>query len=144
MNGYKRIEELRDHLQILDDTLNKKKHNYQFTKYKLFMYRYYKQFLEHEFNQFTYAMEKYYKGISSKPQDTVECYSYDDFLKKVSKRYVFLSKIKKNLNEHYENRIEELYKKTFHPKIIAAMLDEGYDIEDAFDKLDESLKYVRL
>lgn len=144
MTNYNKLKEMRNKLEVLDSALDKNNRTYEFTKYKLFMYRFYKEFLENDIEKFNRDMKKYnsYYSIDSKPLDNLDFYTYDEFLKKNSNRYLFLSKIKNILIEHYENRLDELYKNIFHPKIIAAMLDEGYEIEDAFAKLEESVKYV--
>lgn len=144
MTASQKVKEIRDKLEVLENTLDKNNRTYEFTKYKLFMYRFYKEFLENDIEKFNNDMKKYnsYYSIHSKPVHNLDFYTYDEFLKKNSNRYLFLSKIKKDFIEHYENRLDELYKNTFHPKIIAAMLDEGYEIEDAFAKLEEKVKYV--
>ena len=108
MIGYDKIKDMHNKIKNLDSLMDKNKHNYQFTKYKLFMYRYYKEFLENDIEKFNRDTKYYnsYYSLGPKPADNLEFYTYDEFLNKNSNRYLFLSKIKKNLNEHYENRLD--------------------------------------
>ena len=138
--------DLYENIKILETVLEKRNAKTHFIKYKLFMYKFYKEFLEKDILNFDRGVKDYnacpHKFYIEKPIDNLEFYNYDEFLKRNCNRYLFLNKIKGYLIQNYENRLEEFYKKNYHPAIVAGMLDDGYEIEDTFSKLDEQVKYV--
>lgn len=143
---YNRKRDLYENIKILETVLDKKNTKTHFIKYKLFMYKFYKEFLEKDiidFNRVVKLYNAYPRDFHiEEPSDNLEFYNYDEFLKRNCNRYLFLNQIKGHLIQHYENRLEDFYKKIYHPAIVASMLDDGYEIEDAFSKLDEQVTYV--
>ena len=143
---YYRKRDLYENIKILETVLDKKNTKTHFIKYKLFMYKFYKEFLEKDILDFNRGVKLYNAYPRhfhiEMPIDNLEFYNYDEFLKRNCNRYLFLNQIKEYLIQHYENRLEDFYKKIYHPAIVAGMLDEGYEIDYAFSKLDEKTKYV--
>ena len=124
-----------------------------FVQYRLCMYHYYNENLrekvedyERQIKQYNQHKNRYnrhyYNNMFNNAEPDTEYKSYEEFLEKHTRRYRFISKIKNDLLSYYENRLDGFYKSVYHPSVIARMLDEGYEIEAAFTKLDEHTKYV--
>ena len=126
-----------------------------FVQYRLSMYNYYNENVRAKVEDYERQIKKYkqkncynnlyYNNVFKEPpfnEPDMEYKSYEEFLEKHTKRYRFISKIKNYLLSHYENRLDNFYKSVYHPSVVARMLDEGYEIEAAFTKLDEHTNYV--
>ena len=122
-----------------------------FVQYRLSMYNYYNENVRAKVEDYVRELKQYnqqkncYNDIYCNNlfnNGEPEYKSYEEFLEKHTKRYRFISKIKNDLLSHYENRLDNFYKSVYHPSIVARMLDEGYEIEDAFTKIDEHTNYV--
>lgn len=126
-----------------------------FVKYKLYMYDYYKQHIEDKVDTYTRQMKnfqtnQYYytfdNGNNWKPPvwncDAFYYTDYSHYLEHHVVRYRFLKNIKEYLKIGYEDRLETFYKTVYSPSNVAKLLDDGYEIEDAFLVLEEDTKYV--
>lgn len=126
-----------------------------FVKYKLYMYDYYKEHIEDKVDSYTRQMKSFQKNqhyytfdnglISLKPAWNCDAFYYTDYshyLEHHVVRYQFLKNIKERLKNVYEDRLETFYKTVYSPSNVAKLLDDGYEIEDAFLALEENTKYV--
>ena len=126
-----------------------------FVKYKLYMYDYYKEHIEDKVDTYTKQMKSFQSNqyyytfddgsIWTPPVWNCEAFYYTDYshyLDHHVTRYRFLKNIKDRLKIGYEDRLETFYKTVYSPSNVAKLLDDGYEIEDAFLVLAEDTKYV--
>jgi len=126
-----------------------------FVKYKLYMYDYYKEHIEDKVDTYTKQMKSFQSNqyyytfddgsIWTPPVWNCEAFYYTDYshyLEHHVVRYRFLKNIKDHLKIGYEDRLETFYKTVYSPSNVAKLLDDGYEIEDAFLVLAEDTKYV--
>jgi hypothetical protein len=68
--------------------------------------------------------------------------NYDDYFSIHVNRYKFIQKIKCELKNIYDTRIENIYKDIYHPKKITQMLENNIEIDNVFIFLDKEIQNI--
>lgn len=129
------VENIEEYIQWYTDRsqqnlTNKQLENVKFVNYKLRIYKYYQLFINAQINKYTRVNDDQYLHES-----------YDQYLQQHIANYKFIQSNKSKMKQIYETKIENICKLNYHPKNVEKLLNEGYDVDEAFSILDKNIDF---
>jgi hypothetical protein len=133
-------------------------------KYQIFLYNYFLQYITHnlynEYYQYNNTdlclclclciqeketlldeKNKFIQEIKEN-EKKFKYKDYDDYFYKHISYYKFVQKIKSELKNKYDSRIENIYKNIYNPKVILQLLENNMEIDDIFNSLNNETQNI--